>query len=124
MNQQIPPMATPSQPERRPWFKRSAVWLKVLIVILFPLALHTVQKVAFDHLAGDPNAVYVEDLDRDVDPRAAILKACPLTVIRVKHLEDTDVDPDLRYQSWSVDPAPGHVDRAWFDTKTGGAICP
>jgi len=109
---------------REPWWQRSikAVGLTLLVELATPTAVDLVR-----NQVKDPPGVAIDDLGgREVDPKVAILKACGETVVAVKHLErpDSRVGPEDRYQRWEVVPRPGHVDRAFLDTKTGGAICP
>jgi len=93
------------------------------MMLAFPTAVHLLTYSA-THTSGDPRGVGIEDLGREINPKAAILKACSAAIVNVGHVEDHEYGTDGRYQSWSVVPRDGHVDRAFLDTKTGRVICP
>jgi hypothetical protein len=116
----------PNGPTRRPvWYRRHGFWRLIGLTILFGLAAPTVGHIGMAWFGpGDPKGVNIDQLNREIDPKAAIASACHNTITGVKHLENPAVGPDDRYQRWSVVPIDGHVDRAMLDTRTGKVVCP
>jgi hypothetical protein len=105
--------------------KVSRIWNAVMaLFVFFVFAVGT--QSAFHHLfpIGDPDTVYVDPLHRVVRPKAYIKAHCPNSVHSVDHLVGSGGRHSLFLQVWSVDPFPGHVNRAFFDPSTGVVTCP
>jgi hypothetical protein len=105
--------------------KLSRAWNVVMaFFVMFVIVLGT--NFVFRHLfpVGDPDTVYVDPLHHVVDPKAYIKAQCPDSVRSVDHLVGDGGRHAIFLQVWSVEPLPGHVNRAFFDPSTGAVTCP
>ena len=105
--------------------KFSRIWNAAMALCVTFVIVIGVQ-FAFRHLfpLGDPSDVYVDRLHRVVNPKTYIEAHCTESVRSVDHLISAGTRHALFVQVWSVDPRPGHVDRAYFDASTGTVTCP
>jgi hypothetical protein len=98
---------------------------RILLAVFAAVGLSIVWNSFDQWTIGDPDTVFITDLNHDIQPKPYIAAACPDITASTLHFSWND--PAFKghsYQRWTVVPKPGHLDEVFLDTDTGKVICP
>ena len=125
-----PPL--PPLPPREPWWRSLTKpttlprWAFVVIAVLMVVPPRKeVDLLPFFDVPTFPenHSIYIHDLDRTIDGRAAIREQCAASVDSVGKVGDYVTFNGEEFLRWSVTPKPGHVDQVWLSQRTGKVVC-